>query len=109
MISNPQTLEEWDAYFARYNADQLMSKAKSMNTMRFVKMMRNEGMEMAEIEQIMTLIARRLMSAGEQPPEGELDLEYLVMDDPLAEIGALPIPVEPFDDRQELTNMDLLQ
>ena len=68
MSADPQSIEEWDAYFARYNADQLLSKAKSMNTMRFVKMLRNEGMEMAEIEQIMALIARRLMSAGEQPP-----------------------------------------
>jgi len=108
MSADPRTVEEWDDYFSRYNADQLLSKAKVMNNISFVRMLRREDYEMEEIQGVMTVLSRRLMSAGELPPPGEFDLRGLVDGDPLADLDALPIPTEPFDDRQEPTNMDRL-
>jgi len=100
-VEYPETMEEWDANFARYSGKQLFSKAKSMNTIKFVKTLRGEDYSMGDIEKIFTLMARRLSAAGFDPPDGILDMRDLVADDPEAVPGNFAQPDEDYDDAGE--------
>jgi hypothetical protein len=105
-VQYPQTMEEWDAYFARYSGKQLFSKAKSMNTIKFVKTLKDEDYSMGDIEQIFTFIARRLISADFTLPDGIIDMYELVEDDPEAMPGNFPESDEDYDDSGEPDDVD---
>ena len=77
-VADPQTLSEWDAYFARYSGRQLRSKAEAMNKMSFIAQLKREGYAMKDITEIMATLARRLMNAGFRCPDGVIDMMSLV-------------------------------
>jgi hypothetical protein len=106
-IEHPNTLEEWDAYFARYSGRQLQAKARAMNTMKFVKALRAEGCPMGDVEKIFTFMARRLKAAEYPPPPGGVfDLRELVQDDPETVPGNFNQPHRDYDDSHEKDEVD---
>jgi hypothetical protein len=102
-VSNPQTLEEWDAYFSRYSPKQLMSKARAGNTVEFVQRLKSEGYEMEDIEKIFQILAQKIQAAGLKPPTGAFVMMDLAENDP---VGTTTFSEEDFDDTGEPDEVD---
>ena len=84
-MDNPTTLPEWEIYIGQLSGADLWSKAVNANTLRLVKALLFEGMDLAEIEQIMVFFVRRLMETEVKIPEGGMfDLVSLARTDPIA-------------------------
>ena len=73
---NPENIEQWAAYIAALQGDQLWSKAVAANTLEFVRTLQSEGFEASEITDILMLFVIRLRNDGQAFPT-EMSGQYL--------------------------------
>lgn len=66
----PHTLVEWQQYIANLPVERLGQELSLANTYTFVKTLQQEGLDMASIRHIVTLLARRAVEAGVLLPTG---------------------------------------
>tara|TARA_B100000745_G_scaffold97368_1_gene61855 strand:+ start:3412 stop:3651 length:240 start_codon:yes stop_codon:yes gene_type:complete len=67
---NPQTIEEWNLYVSELTPEQLWSKAIAMNTIRYVRLLEEEGFQPDYIMGVFQVFARRFVNQGFEPPTG---------------------------------------
>lgn len=73
---NPQTLPEWFEYVDSLSPENLYEKARVANTLAFVRVLREEGMEPRDITRLLRRFALRLLALGMELP-GRSDGAYL--------------------------------
>lgn len=73
---NPQTIEEWFEYIASLEPNDLYEKAQVANTLEFVRVLREEGMEPRNITRILKHFGARLVVLGMELP-GRTSGSYL--------------------------------
>lgn len=86
MIETPYTIEEWQIYISSLSGQDLRSKAINANTLKFINVLMEEGMELEDIELLMKFFVRRMVQLGQKIPEGgAFDLIDLFQEDPLSQ------------------------
>lgn len=72
---SPKTLPEWRTYVAGLEGAELREVAAGANTMRFVRVLQDEGYGPEAIHAVVWLFARRFAETGDRPPtDGLYDL-----------------------------------
>ena len=100
----PKTIEQWREYIANLQGDfVLTSKAKAMNSHRFVERLQDEyNMAPGDITQIFRMFAKRLQDAGIAPPSGGyMDLRDL-QDEPETQAITFPAPSADFKEPKRI-------
>jgi len=65
---SPQTVDEWGAYIARLEGDELWSKAVAANSLEFVQVLQQEGFEPPSITEILAMMARQFIVTDQAMP-----------------------------------------
>ena len=85
----PETIQEWEAYVDSLAGDTLRSQTAAVNSMAFMRTMKDEGHNADHCQEILMLFVRqcRMTSTG-LPRNGMWDLSRLAIGDDLASLGA---------------------
>lgn len=67
---NPQTPQEWQAYVASLSDRDLWTQTALVNSMAFVGKMKREGLLLPEINSIVNLFVKEMLTRGLKLPEG---------------------------------------
>ncbi|MFH1812148.1 MAG: hypothetical protein ABIJ09_25650 [Pseudomonadota bacterium] len=77
--TDPQTLDEWQAYIAALDDTALVEQARAANSTSFVQQLQDEGKAPHEIHGVLVLFAHRFKDVGLRPPgDGYCDLLELM-------------------------------
>lgn len=68
MTDYPMTLDEWRAYIWAIPAGEVWDMANTVNTMRFVTILQEDGLEPDTIEGVFRLFGERIQELGFQLP-----------------------------------------
>lgn len=64
------TVLEWGVYIDSLSREELWTKAQAANSFAFTRKLLNEGMEMGQVEAIVSMFARRMFDLEMKVPEG---------------------------------------
>ena len=78
-MRHPNTVEEWRAYAAKLEGEDLRAKIISANSVAFVRQLKEEGVDAAAIHAIIAAFAARGREVGQVLPTGGFyDLDRLI-------------------------------
>ena len=85
----PSNLNEWAEYINGLAGRGLYSQVIAANSHEFARALVDEGMSMADVEQVMLLFVRQLRAVGMKVPDsgGPWDLVTMALTDPVAKLG----------------------
>lgn len=67
----PQTLDQWRSYIGTLSGEALRSKAIAANSLRFARMLLNEGFSASDVTEIYRMFARQFVATGQEPTGGD--------------------------------------
>lgn len=103
-IDYPQTLAEWEDNISQYHGAKLLTLVRTANKMTFIQTLLEEGMVMADVNELFAMFVRRMCGLGlPVPADGLLDLPDIARQDPVCQMGEVleitdPNPVNPPDE-----------
>lgn len=84
-MNNPSTIPEWEAYIEALPRERLWSQMRAVNSFTFAKALITEGSTMGDLETIVKLFTRRMVSLEIKLPEGgAFNLHEIAHFDPMA-------------------------
>jgi len=85
----PETIQEWEAYVDSLAGDTLRSQTAAVNSMAFMRTMKDEGHDAAHCQEILMVFIRQCRATGAGlPSTGMWDLSRLAAGDELSSLGA---------------------
>jgi hypothetical protein len=92
-VKDPQTVPEWKAYIRQLPRDQVHRKAMAANSINFVEELQKDGLDGADIDEVLFTFAKRLFDENKYIP-GSGGTQYLNYRTLLEDHG-----VDPSDNR----------
>lgn len=95
-LEYPQTIAEWEEYISQYHGKKLLDLCRAANKMTFIQTLLDEGMVMADINELFVLFVRRIAGLGMPiPADGLIDLTEIARTDPVAQMGEVLEVTQP--------------
>ena len=92
-VASLATLAEWQSYISRLAGPVLWSAVVNANTQQFADQLRDGGLLLSQVDQIIKLFIKQLLATGQKIPEGgAYDLQLLAETDPAVQGTPMLLP-----------------